>query len=959
MSDVLNRLKAALADRYAVEREIGRGGTATVFLAEELKHRRKVAIKTLHPDLASVVGTDRFLREIDFVAGLTHPHILPLHDSGEADGLLYYVMPFIEGESLARRMEREKQLPLDDVLRITSEVAQALDYAHERGVIHRDIKPGNILLSSGQAVVTDFGIGKAVHSSAGTDLTETGLVAGTPAYMSPEQAAGERDIDGRTDTYSLACVIYEMLAGAPPFQGPTPQAVRARRAAGEVPSLGVVRESVPAAMESVILKALSRIPADRHSTTGEFAAALEASAGSAADPQVPRADAPSTAGEPIMGRSRWRARIGSVVIALGVIAAIWHFGFGGLPSMVRPAAAGFFNERDRVLVTEFENGTDQPALALALREAVITDLDQSPYVRVVGNETLREVLRRMELPDTARVDVATGIDIARRQAYPAIITGGVTPVGSGYQLTARIIETSTGDVAVRVLETASDDADILNAVEALSRSLRRHLGESLPSIRRSKPLPEVTTASLEALELYARGVGFAKVGEPEAAIPLYERAVALDTSFAAAYLALSIVHGNMYRMTEALAASERAYRFGERLSPRERYASSAKYHAERGYMDSTAYYYALLLDLEPDDSRAANNLGDALENMGRYEEALKQYRRGLEQNPDRWTGYWNVMSVARSLGQFELADSALSEMNERFPGLPFGDGGAAINAYYAGDFARTDSIGREMVERYLGIARGRAYLYLASTAASRGQLARSLALADSAGADYRSLDADVSLVLVLKTIAASVAGVPEIMLPVLDEAVTAPPVGTARWEHFRLGLIAYGYALSGMLEQAGRILTQADSLAAAGDFRPWASAEIARAVIALQERDGESALEHLRRAREIEYGVVRINGRVLQGDAYAVLGRLEESAVQYDSALSSYHLNFRDDGLWAPLLPYAHRRLGDVYLALGDRTAAIEHYSAFTDMWRDADPELQPLVAEARAVVKALRDEQK
>jgi tetratricopeptide (TPR) repeat protein len=563
----------------------------------------------------------------------------------------------------------------------------------------------------------------------------------------------------------------------------------------------------------------------------------------------------------------------------------------------------------------------------------------------------------MELPDTTRVDVATGIDIARRQAYPAIVTGGVIPVGSGYQLTAQIMETSTGEVAVRVRETATDDGELLNAVEALSRSLRRQLGESLLSIRRSKPLPEVTTASLEALELYAQGLEFSRAGDPDAAVPLYERAVALDTSFAAAHLALSIVHGNMARVNEALAASERAYRFGERLSNRERYRSSAKYHGERGYTDSTVYYYGLLLELEPDNSGATNNLGDALENMGRYEDALEQYRRSLELNPGRWTPYWNVMSVARSLGRFALADSALSALNERHPGLPFGDGGAALNAYFAGDFARADSISRVMVERYTGLFRARPYVYMASTAASRGQLARSLALADSAIAAFEVAGAEHSIALVLKTIAAWVAGMPEMVLPALDEAAAAPPAETARWENFMLGIIAYGYALAGRTERASEMLEHMDSLAESGDFHRWAIGEDVRAVIAIQQGNPETSLEHLRQAKQNEYGVVRIHSRILAGDAYAALGRLEEAVAQYTSALSSYELNFGEDALWAPLLPYAHRRLGDVYLALGDTTAAIEHISAFADMWRDADPDLQPLVEEARAAVETLEAE--
>ncbi len=240
MPDLLERLKTALAGRYVVESEIGRGGMAVVYLAEDLKHGRRVAIKVLHPELGAAVGADRFLREIETLAGLTHPHILPLHDSGEADGLLYYVMPFVEGESLGQRLDRKGQLPLDEALRIAREVADGLDYAHDRGVVHRDIKPGNILLSRGHALIADFGIAKAIGAASGGDATATatGLSVGTPRYMSPEQAAGVTEVDGRSDVYALGCVLWEMLAGEPPFDGPTPRAILARNrtASGREPA---------------------------------------------------------------------------------------------------------------------------------------------------------------------------------------------------------------------------------------------------------------------------------------------------------------------------------------------------------------------------------------------------------------------------------------------------------------------------------------------------------------------------------------------------------------------------------------------------------------------------------------------------------------------------------------------------------------------------------------------------
>jgi eukaryotic-like serine/threonine-protein kinase len=218
-------LKDALRDRYVIERELGRGGMATVYLAQDCRHHRLVAIKVLHPELARAVGSERFLHEIEIIAQLQHPHILPLHDSGDGGGLLYFVMPYVAGESLRNRLARERQLPLDEALEIARQVASALAYAHSHGVVHRDIKPENILLTDDQAIVADFGIAWAVGQSGGERLTETGLTLGTPAYMSPEQAAGERYLDGRSDIYSLACTVYEMLAGEPPFTGPTAQAV--------------------------------------------------------------------------------------------------------------------------------------------------------------------------------------------------------------------------------------------------------------------------------------------------------------------------------------------------------------------------------------------------------------------------------------------------------------------------------------------------------------------------------------------------------------------------------------------------------------------------------------------------------------------------------------------------------------------------------------------------------------
>jgi eukaryotic-like serine/threonine-protein kinase len=259
-----------LADRYPVERELGRGGMATVYLAHDLRHQRPVALKVLHPEVAPLLGPERFVREIRLAARLQHPHILPLFDSGETDGLLWYTMPFVAGESLRARLTRVGRLPVAEALEIARAVGSALDYAHRQGVVHRDIKPENILLHEAGALVADFGIARALDAAGPQGLTVTGFVLGTPAYMSPEQAAGEREVDGRSDLYSLACTLFEMLAGEPPFTGETPQSQLIKRFTQPPPGIQALRPEVTAAQDQALRRALAREPSERFDTVGAF-----------------------------------------------------------------------------------------------------------------------------------------------------------------------------------------------------------------------------------------------------------------------------------------------------------------------------------------------------------------------------------------------------------------------------------------------------------------------------------------------------------------------------------------------------------------------------------------------------------------------------------------------------------------------------------------------------------------
>ena len=467
MSDLLESLRAALADRYAVEREVGRGGMATVFLAEDRKHRRSVAIKVLHADLAAALGEERFLREIEIAARLQHPHILPLYDSGSAAGFLYYVMPYVEGESLRDRLAREKQLSLEDALRIATEVAGALAYAHSHGIVHRDIKPENIMLSGGTAVVSDFGIARAVSAAGeGQHLTQTGTIIGTPAYMSPEQSTASAEIDGRSDEYSLACVVYEMLVGAPPFTGPTAQAIIARHSLDMVSPPSIVRSSIPDAVEGAILRALSKVPADRFSTTALFAEALNTpSAATGAYRRASLARAHSA-------RRPWQrvAVVGGAV----VVAVVLGFVLARRGGRGTAGAATGLDPR-HVAVLYFDDQSKDSRLgyvADGLTEALIADLSRVQPLVVTSRNGVAPYRHGAISPDS----------VARALEAGTLVEGGVDDVGGRLRVSVRLIDGASG-ADYRRASFAQSGTNLLLARDSLAARvaefLRERLGEEV------------------------------------------------------------------------------------------------------------------------------------------------------------------------------------------------------------------------------------------------------------------------------------------------------------------------------------------------------------------------------------------------------------------------------------------------------------------------------------------------
>ena len=648
MADLLERVRASLAGRYTIERELGRGGMATVYLARDLKHDRLVALKVLRPELAASLGADRFLREIQVTAHLTHPNILPLLDSGRADEFLYYVTPYVEGESLRSRLERERQLPVDEAVRLAAAVAGALDYAHRHQIIHRDIKPENILLEDGQAVVADFGIARALHAAESAKLTETGVAVGTVAYMSPEQATGE-EFDGRSDIYSLGCVLYEMLAGEPPFTGPTAQVVTARRLAGSVPSLHAVRDSVPRQIEQAIGKALAKLPADRFATAAEFANAL-----------TPGGPAP----RPTAFRLSWR-RAGGVAAAFLAIFGAVLVSRSKTHGAREPASNG-------VAVLYFDNlsrDTADAYLADGLTEELISRLGQVARLTVKSRNAVRRFRGRLA-DDPSAVGRALGV--------VHLVSGSVRHAGARLRVTVELVNAATGD---RMWGQQYDraEADLLGIQEDIAVTIATAIGGRLLPAERSS-LTQRPTRDPGAYDHFVKGNYF--LGQRTApavgrAIDEYRAALQLDPSFTEALARVAYSYALFldwgWRYPNASPESLLARGFAAADSALRQDSTSSDAWMARAYvlaMSGTrttapaiaAFERAIALD--PRNAEAYHQYGWVLMGLERDSASAEANLRALELDPARFATMLNLAALRTVQRRYNEGlrgmDSALS-----------------------------------------------------------------------------------------------------------------------------------------------------------------------------------------------------------------------------------------------------------------------------------------------------------
>jgi serine/threonine protein kinase/Flp pilus assembly protein TadD len=605
-----------LADRYAIDREIGRGGMATVYLARDLKHNRRVALKVLHPELAATLGPERFLREIQIAARLQHPHILPLYDSGqvrpdkgEGPDFLYYVMPYVEGESLRSRLSREKQLPVDEALAITRDVAAALDYAHRNQVLHRDIKPENIMLHEGEALVTDFGIAKAVSVAGGENLTQTGVAVGTPAYMSPEQAAGEAEPDGRSDVYSLGCVLYEMLAGVTPFTGPTAQAIMSKRFTEPVPSLRAARVSVPESVEQAVTKAMAKLPADRFATPAQFAQALAVHTG-ATPPGVTPVSTPSAAG----GKS--------------------------------------------IAVLPFVNMSADP--------------ENEYFCEGIAEELINALMKIEELHVASRTSAFgfKGKDqdiqsIGKQLNVSAVLGGSVRKAGKRLRITAQLINVADG-YHVWSERYDRDMEDVFAIQDEIAQNIARALRLVLTE-KEKRAIEKVPTANIEAYEYYLRGRQFFhqwRRKSVEYARRMFERAIEIDPDYALAYAGIADCCSFIYTYWDASAAHlERADAVSRKaleLDP-----ELAEAHTSRGLalafakrFDEAEQAFQTAIRLNPKLFEAHYFYGRALVQQGKLAEAVLAFEEAHRLRPDDFQACVFPAMVYEGLGRKAEAESA-------------------------------------------------------------------------------------------------------------------------------------------------------------------------------------------------------------------------------------------------------------------------------------------------------------
>ncbi len=971
----LDRLKSALSDRYEIEREIGQGGMATVYLAQDLKHHRQVALKVLRPELSAALGSERFLQEIEIAANLTHPHILPLYDSGETDGFLYYVMPYIKGQTLRQRVAEHGELPVHEAVKIIREVVDALAYAHEQGVVHRDIKPDNVMLSGRHALVMDFGVAKAVSEATGRNqLTTAGVALGTPAYMSPEQATADPHIDHRADIYAVGALAYELLTGRPPFTGATPQAILAAHVTEQVDPVRKHRDHVSPELEALVMRCLEKKPSDRWQSAEELLPQLEvlSTPSGGVTPTDTRPIAPAPAREP---RTKPMLIAAAAVIVVGAAATL----------LLRAPSAQTL-DRNLLVVAPFD--VLDPDLGLwreGLVDMLSASLDGAGPLRTVSPST---VIRRW----TGRADPASASNLGKE-------------VGAGLAVYGRLI--GTGEDSVRLSATLFDVEANTPIGEAEFRGRASHLDRLADSLAASLlsdladkraigslRLSSLGSASPAALRQFLQGEQHFRRSSWDSALSYYEEAIRLDSTFALAFNRLGYVRA--WGVGSGPSDFEYAIRAGDLISGLARRESllvtsdsiyAAIEVAGAGDSVTRVQLGRLFSTLEratqlyPRDPGAWYRLGEAHFHMGYAgymdQQALTAFSRSVELDSGFAPAYIHLMGLKLKLEGAAAGREAIEQYLALNPTGAYGEAAAIARAVLdparSGssevqrmlDTASSDALGQasfttlrfadsaESSIRLWRAARSRASP--ADSAGARRRLARQLAyrghLAEAYELTDRSAESSGLDRLVFSELVRSGA-VPA----TVAEAVFADAVRNRQLSLSYFGMVSW-WVTTGDTASISRAIALFNSLIASDTLSPsdlnWANlnAKRAAAFMSLARRD---TLEALRRLTALPVSRGNLGGfyeRLTRAELLVTLGRDREAA------------EILDQNLWAPgfsgiptLVLWALER-ARVNERLGNAERAIPDYSHVVDVWRNADDILQPFVSEAREALQRLTGE--
>ncbi|HXY30099.1 MAG TPA: protein kinase [Gemmatimonadaceae bacterium] len=1057
-TDLREQLQATLGGAYTLENELGGGGMSRVFAATENSLGRKVVVKVLPPELAEGVSVERFKREILLAAQLQQANIVQVLSAGEINGLPYYTMPLVDGHSLRTRLTKGGPLPVTEAVGILREVARALAYAHDHGVVHRDIKPDNVLLSGGSAMVTDFGVAKALSASKtlapGGTITQFGTSLGTPAYMAPEQAAADATTNHRADIYAFGVMAYELLAGQPPFHGRTAQKLLAAHMAEKPPSITDVRPDVPPTLAELITKCLEKEPDQRPQSATELTRVLETVTSAGGHPAMPaillggrrrlgRALAfyaaafvavalVSKAAIAVIGLPEWVFPGALAVMALGLpvilFTAFVQHGthqalttasltpggspvvhstltriavkaspfvswrrttIGGLLALsafvilvlgfmtfralgIGPAgsllAAGKIKDRDRLLVTDFHVQGADTTVGSMITEAVRTDLGQSQVISVMPPAAVAEALRRMQKPPTTHVDLPLARDIAAREGVKAIVDGDVAPLGQGFVMAVRLVAADSGTELASFRETADSPRDLLPTLDKLTRKLRGKIGESLRTVHAAPPLEQVTTSSLEALRKYAAGARANDLeGDDDKAIPLLQQAVAIDTTFAMAYRKLGVALGNNgMPQAQTDAALEHAYRYRDRLPARERYLATTSYFDFGPGHDrqKAAAAYEALLEMDSLDHIALNNYGNLLQGRREYARAESLYLRAIRANTEGVQEFQGLIGTQVAQKKFDAADSTLALGRSIFPKNGALAGFDAVIAYGR---QRTDSVVTRLAQLRTSpdaLARSWATYRTADFDILHGRLSdgeRMYAEGFSQDAARGAVPPPLLPDIVPAWIDIWYREQPTRGLQRLDSAMARTPLRSLQPLERPDVMIATMYALGGRPDKARALLAQ--YVADAKDSAVLRQSELDRHTalgeIALAERRPMDAVTEFKLADRrpdgpAEYceGCLPVN----LGRAYDVAGMPDSTIKMYELYLAGPHILSGGPLKDGQVLAGIYKRLGELYDAKGDRDRAVKNYTAFVDLWKNADAELQPKVQKAKQRLEQLKD---